>query len=280
VVKKPLGKIVAGGMLRQGTPIIDRVNEWGLYVKREDLSCPKPGPPFSKTRGVYRHVLSRPETVIGVLDTYHSQAGHAVARACQVLGKRCLNFYPDFKYEPGPRAPQHRAAELGAELVSLPAGRSSILWHAARKKTEAVGGYMMPNALKLPESIEETAKEVPRGERFDYVLVPASSATIAAGVLRGFAETVSCRSFVVHLGYDRSEAELLRYVAEASGVDLGTIDVRLVNEGYGYKDTARPGPTPDWPCNPYYDLKAFRWWATVGRTEYPRSARVLFWNVG
>lgn len=269
-------------MLRVGTPIEDYATEWGLFVKREDLSCPPPGPPFSKTRGVYRRVAARPEEVIGVLDTYHSQAGHAVARACSLLGKRCLAFYPEYKKEPGPRPPQRRAEALGAELVPLPAGRSAILFHAARKATEARGGYMMPNALKLAESVTETAKEVTADVlRRARVIVPASSGTIAAGVLRGMRERWDGKSFrptlVLHLGYDRSEDEVRRYVYEAAGVELNSWPLEIVNEGYAYRDEARPGPTPSWPCNPYYDLKAFRWWVRV-RAEYSRPG--LLWNIG
>src|SRR5207249_4321397 len=97
--------------------------------------------------------------LIGVLDTSHSQAGHAVARACQVLGKRCLNFYPKYKADGGGplalRPPQRRSSALGAELRPLPAGRSCILYHAARKETERLGGVIIPNALKLAETVEE-----------------------------------------------------------------------------------------------------------------------------
>src|SRR5262245_18825104 len=103
---------VAGGMILKGTPIEDHRKAYGLYVKQEDLSCPPPGPPFSKTRGVYARVNNRPEKVIGVLDTSHSQAGWAVARACQILGKQCLNFYPEFKHTPGPKPPQEHAKKL------------------------------------------------------------------------------------------------------------------------------------------------------------------------
>jgi hypothetical protein len=145
-------------MLRVNTPVEDHSAAYGLFVKREDLACPPPGPPFSKTRGVYAHVAARPETTIGVLDTFHSQAGHAVARACQILGKRCLNFFPVYTRDRQPdgsvalRSPQKAAAALGAELRQLPAGRSCILYHAAKRAAEAAGGYMMPNALKLDES--------------------------------------------------------------------------------------------------------------------------------
>lgn len=276
-------RIIAGGMLRIGTPVQDYREEWGLLVKREDLACPPPGPPFSKTRGVYEHVRKRPEKLIGVLDTYHSQAGHAVARACQVLGKTCVNFYPEFKYEPGPRPPQIRAASLGAELIGLPAGRSAILWHAAKKATHSREGYMMPNALKLDESVTETCREARstletwKGTPPGVVLLPASSGTIAAGVIRGFIEAEVCPRFILHLGYSRSHGEVLSYVLKKAGVNA---DVNIVDENYSYKDEARKGPTPEWPCNSYYDLKAFRWWDREGREQNSGRGDALLWNVG
>lgn len=276
-----VGRITAGGMLREGTPIEDYRAEYGLWVKREDRSCLPPGPAFSKARGVYARVASRPETIIGALDTYHSQAGHAVARACQVLGKTCLNFYPEFKYEPGPREPQLRAQALGAELIPLKAGRSAILYHAARKETERRGGYMMPNSLKLDESVTETAREVPVGFAFAegnvpaWVLIPASSGTIAAGVIQGFGDVTD---FIVHLGYSRSHDEVRRYIEAASGVKGIGARLVLVDEGYAYKDQAKPGPSPPWPCNAYYDLKAFRWWFREGAEQH--GGDCLLWNIG
>lgn len=264
-------RLIAQGMLRENTPLEDYRDQYGLWVKREDLACPKPGPPFSKTRGVYARVKSRPETLIGVLDTFHSQAGHAVARACQVLGKKCLNCYPVYKADKGLREPQLRSRALGAELVGLPAGRSCILYHAARKETERRGGYTMPNALKLHESVEETAKEVPTRLRATTVLIPASSGTIAAGVIRGLGRGPI---YVIHLGYSRSHEEVRRYLREASGVDAR---IEIVDEGYSYKDVAKPGDTPPWPCNEYYDLKAFRWWVKEGREGFGEA---LMWNIG
>lgn len=283
-------RIIAGGMLRSNTPV-EHYPEYGLYVKREDKSCPPPGPPFSKARGVYAHIAKLPAHVqkVGVLDTAHSQAGHAVARACQVLGKQCWNYFPVYKAERERRDPlrpaQEKASDLGAVLVSMDAGRSCILYHKARRETEEDGGYMMPNALKLPESVEETAKEVPQWP-FANVIIPASSATIAAGVIRGFAAFGTIPRFIVHLGYSRSHSEVHRYLEEASGVALEGLEWVLIDEGYSYKDKARPGPTPPWPCNAYYDLKAFRWWMREGRAKYGagigigRGLSTLFWNVG
>jgi len=270
------GKLIAQGMLRQNTPVEDYRDEYGLWVKREDLSCLPPGPAFSKTRGVYARVASRKESVIGVLDTYHSQAGHAVARACQILGKECVNFYPEYKNEPGQRLPQNEAQALGAQPYGLQAGRSCILFHQARKIVEECGGYMMPNALKLEESVEETAKEIPNLD-VEQVLVPISSGTIAAGVIRGFREQGKYPKFFVHLGYSRSHNQVMSYLKSASGFD--NIDVALIDEGYSYKDKSKPGTIPPWPCNEYYDVKAFRWWLEVWKT-IPKQPSTLFWNIG
>lgn len=268
-------ELIASGMLYQHTPVQDYRRQYRLMVKREDLACPDPGPHFSKTRGVYARVSSRPEVIIGVLDTYHSQAGHAVARACQILGKSCTNYYPEFKNEPGPREPQLRAQALGAKLIGIPAGRSAILYHKAKKLCESAGGYMMPNALKLGESVTETAKEADqlKANEYDYVVLPASSGTIAAGVIKGLGIGPK---YLVHLGYSRSADAVTNYLQHMSGVV--DADIEIVDEGYGYRDKARPGETPPWPCNVYYDLKAFRWW--LGAQQYYPGLSALFWNVG
>lgn len=275
-------------MLRSKTPLEDYRYDCGLFVKREDLSCPPPGPPFSKARGVYAHILKREEKVIGVLDTAHSQAGHAVARACQILGKTCYNFYPVYKHEWKDddakthviREAQGRAKMLGAKLIGLPAGRSCILFHAAKKKTAALKGYMMPNALKLIESVEETAKEVANCLIApDVVIIPVSSGTIAAGVIQGFhrlAPAAVRPKFILHLGYSRSHEEVVSYVKHMSGVP--TAKIQIVDEKYAYKDVASDGPTPKWPCNQYYDLKAYRWY--MENRELFENKKVLFWNIG
>ena len=270
-------------MLVDNTPLEDYLSKHGLMVKREDLCCPPPGPPFSKTRGVFAHVRSRPEEVIGVLDTYHSQAGHAVAQACSLLGKACINYYPNFTHEPGPRLPQNHSMALGAQLQPLPAGRSAILYHQAKRDLARVhDSYMMPNALKLPEMVSETAAEVVRtftqtSYSPDAVLIAISSGTIAAGVIRGFEDVGMRPHFILHMGYSRSREAVMEYIREQSGVSLAPGAFTLVDEGYGYKDVARAGEVPDWPCNAHYDLKAFRWWRREGRERFGQA---LMWNIG
>lgn len=291
-------------MCVEGTPL-EHYPELGLWVKREDLCCP-PGPHFSKTRGVYAHIAKRPEKVIGVLDTYHSQGGWAVAQACRLLGKNCVEFYPVRKATPGWFGEvQERCRDLGAATHALPAGRSAVLYHQAKKMlaayappadatqfnpdTAPVGtypNYMMPNALKLPEMITETVAEVARtfpGQTAvlpGTVIVSASSGTIAAGVLKGLALADWRGTFIVHQGYDRSQEAISGYMAKMmawTSPFIQPIKVRFVNEGYAYGDQAKPGPLPPFPCNEFYDLKAFRWWVREGRERYREA---LLWNIG
>lgn len=284
-------------MLRHNTPVENHLSSLGLLVKREDLSCPPPGPPFSKTRGVYAHIEKRSEKIIGVLDTYHSQGGQAVAAACHLLGKQCVNYYPEYKYEPGYREPQEFSLALGAKLVGLPAGRSAVLYHGAKKhlrENHAEGThYMMPNALKLPEMVEETAKEVMvtlEGAVTDLisrpVLISVSSATIAAGVIRGFAQFYESQGasvktlpqFLLHMGYSRSRDAIQKYISVQHGVKgLRGDAISLIDEGYNYKDKSKNIIDLPFPANHYYDMKAINWWNEQGRE---RHGEALLWLIG
>lgn len=268
--------------------------ELGLWVKREDLCCPA-GPHFSKTRGVYAHVKNRNEKVIGVLDTSHSQGGWAVAQAChQLLDKRCVLFYPETKRmrETGARPPvqQQEALLLGAGLVPLQAGRSAVLYHTAKRRLgEFSGGldcYMMPNALKLPEMITETAAEVRRAPLppVEVVIVSASSGTIAGGVWRGLWEAGWEGTLIVHQGYSRAQEVIRRYMTkmafgEREPLD-GEVKLEFVDEGYAYGDAASGEVLPPFPCNRFYDLKAYQWWVRERRAGRFDGCEALLWNIG
>lgn len=223
---------------------------------------------------------ARPEITIGVLDTFHSKAGWAVSWAGQRLGKRVVNFWPRYKADPReglPREQQRHAQGFGATMVALQAGRSAILYHRARQylKEHHPGAYLMPNALKLSESILETDAEVHRTELPDegIMVVSISSGTIAAGVLRGLA-TLDYQ-VILHMGYSRPEGAVRDFLRKMSGV-IDLSHVRLVDERYNYKDQVDI-PVP-FPCNPHYDAKAWKWLeANIDRLP---KVPVVFWNIG
>lgn len=286
-----------------GTPLMEYDLPGGaVYVKREDLCCPYPGPMFSKIRGVAAHIAKREEPIIGALDTYHSKAGWAVAYVCRRLNKRAVVYWPKYKADAEakslPRRPQREAAAEGATTVALKAGRSSVIYHAARQhlrkydrdwsvdRPGTEGVYMMPNALKLPETITETANEVdrtlphlPEGMADGTLVISVSSGTIASGVLAGFDGLGIWPNVILHQGYSRPEEALLKYMDDMAGGALAEagFTIQVVDEGYRYKDRARQGVTVEFPANPYYDLKAWRW---LARHREELAEPVLFWNIG
>ena len=270
----------------EGTPLpVYGLRGRQITVKREDLSCPFPGPSFSKARGVFEHVANRPESTIGVLDTYHSKGGWAVAWACRELGKTCVDFHPVYKHEPGLRPQQLKCEDFGAILSALPAGRSAVLYHQAKKELAKLSdSYMMPNALKLPESVDQTAAEVVRTFRHrpkfhpDHVVISISSGTIAAGVLKGLYQAKRLPKCIwLHEGYSRSREAVTRYINQMAGGEpiLDWFPHVIIDEGYAYKDECYA--SCPFPSNPHYDLKA---WAWLGSNLDSMNGTVLFWNIG
>lgn len=269
-------------MLVQNTPVqLIAVNNRIIHVKREDLCIA--GPSFSKLRGVAAHLRARPETTIGVLDTFHSKAGWGVSFLCdpnnpESLKKQVVVYYPVYKEDMIIRGNQLAAKKCGATIVGLTAGRSCILYHRAKKDLEKYhNSYMLPNALKCPESVNETAAEVLTmdSKYFDskfHWVVSVSSGTIAAGVLKGLVQRQAKVNLILHCGYSRPEKALLDYVIKMAG-GFGKVLLSVVDEGYNYKDGIN-FHCP-FPCNIYYDRKAWRW-----VTKQPEHINFLFWNVG
>lgn len=267
----------------------------GIHVKREDLSCS--GPSFSKVRGVWRQLeyLTRPNAPIpvnevGVMDSRHSKAGWGVAYLAKYFPRpiKVNIFYPHFKGEPEGqlREYQQRAQELGAEVIPLWGGlMSAVLFNQARRilTDRNPTAYMFPNGLKLPFTVSATSRELqdtlpPGSTGPDCVwVVSASSATIAAGVCLGLqtAPTPTMPEIIIHLGYSRPAHSVEAYLRKF-GVECMS-HITIIDEGYGYADRV-DGPVP-FPCNPYYDRKAWQW-VLSEQNGYLSGKNVYFWNIG
>jgi hypothetical protein len=249
---------------------LHKVGDKTVWVKREDLCCPE-GPQFSKIRGLAKYLNNYPaDSIIGVLDTYHSKAGWGAAYVCKALGHQCYNFYPFYRHDIEMREGQIRACMLGAKLIPLKAGRSAILFHQAKRQLlELTGGrgHMLPNGLQLAESAEATKKEVeqytPDSLFGGTWIVSVSTGTIAKGVAAGLSGRAQ---LVAHMGYSHSQKLLRKRLGE------GTI---IIDEGYSYRDRAEC--TSPFPCNPYYDLKAWNW---LCAHIHDLTPPVVFWNIG
>jgi len=263
------------------TPIeLYKIGGHEVWVKREDLCIQEAK--FSKLRGVYSHLSKVPQKYIGILDSYHSKAGWGVSYICKELGKQAILFYPEYKYEPGYRDSQKNALRLGAELKPLQAGMQAVLFNTAKKQLREIYGsdaYMMPNALKLIESVDETANQVSltTGELFEDTtwVISISSGTIAAGVIKGLLEHKANVKVILHMGYSRSIDAVLKYLMKYVP-NLHEIELIFVDEGYSYKQHV-DGVAP-FPCNKYYDLKAWKW--LEANIESIETEKIMFWNIG
>lgn len=261
----------------------------GIIVKREDLSCPEPGPSFSKIRGI-QEVLNNIKKglvsfeTVGVVDTLHSKAGWGVAYLAKEMGLKCIVFYPHFKREKPKhvRPYQKKCRDLfGAEIYPLPATKSSVLFYQARKilYKNYLSPFMMPNGLKLKESVFNTCKELVNYTPKDYLnpnynwVISASSGTIAAGVLLGLSKLDFRGKVYIHLGFSRLVKTLLNYFnTYISGFSF---KIEIIDEKYEYKDFVKY-PSP-FPCNPFYDLKAWKW---IRENKKGIGDKILFWNIG
>jgi hypothetical protein len=112
-----------------------------------------------------------------------------------------------------------------------------------------------------------------------HVVVSISSGTIAAGVLVGLSRLhlPNLPEVWLHEGYNRPQTAVTAYLHKMA---VGVADwpvIHFVDEGYAYKDTAPKKCVAPFPCNPWYDLKA---WAWLEKHVPELSGPVLFWNIG
>jgi hypothetical protein len=259
------------------------INQIPVYVKREDLCSNSPAAPrFSKIRGLDAYLRKQDRhTIVGVMDTVHSMAGWGAAYVCYKLHMSCVDFYPVLKADTGLRPNQIRAQALGALLYPMKAGMSAVLYNQAKKilKTEhGVNSLMLPNGLKIQETVDATAEEVLLSPnnliKTGTWVVSISSGTIACGVIKGLDKLRYQGKIVLHMGYSRSEDEVKRYIK--SKAECYPFDMDIIDEGYEYKDKVDNSWIP-FLCNEFYDAKAFTW---LSRNIDTLPQPVIFWNIG
>ncbi len=105
-------------MLLQDTPV-EKYD--GYFVKREDLACLPPGPPFAKVRGLWKglqKMKARGVREVGYYETSISMATWGVSYFCRELGMKAVVFY--YKYKDGLKHNQEKQQKIwkkfGAEV--------------------------------------------------------------------------------------------------------------------------------------------------------------------
>lgn len=258
-----------------------------VHVKREDLCCEPPGPPYSKMRGLELFLRKQvPGTPIGVQDAgFHSRSGWGTAFLCSRLKMPCYVVYSVYAHEgtleDHPlREYQQNAKDLGAHLIPVKAGRATVAYHQGKRKMLELTngkGIMLPAGLKVSESVEGTAQEVrdhtPDELRRGTWIISISSGTVASGVLAGLRPHQRDIVFICHFGSQKNEARTRAYMVGMIGYQPNAL--LYIDEGYGYSD-ALEIDCP-FPASPWYERKAWKWLEShINNLAQP----VVFWNIG
>ncbi len=261
-------------ILLRDTPIEEHE---GVFVKREDLCAPPGAPPFSKIRGLVKHLEKlKKQGYKGVayVETSVSMAGWGIAWACCHMGLDCLIFNPVYKKDPSLLRFHRRQWERwGAKLKDIPAGRAKVNYYKARKQVPK-GYKLLPLGLPLPETISETCS-IAESCVGDYksIVICVGSGTIAAGVYQATAPGQTMHGVLCRTGNVGAKTKHVASASLFAAITKGRL--RLMDLGWEY---AKPCEVPaPFPCHPYYDAKAWGWLMS-NKEEIPGP--VLFWNIG
>jgi len=270
------------------------------FVKREDLACTPPGPPFAKVRGLYavmQDLKQQGVRTVGYMDTAISMAGWGIAYFAKELGMDAVIYYPrykdGYKYNQSVFIPKWNT--MGATVVALDKPQMQAINVLRAKKVfrnDYPDGVFLPNGLKLQQAVDSVAVESQLAMQTTHassIVVSVGSGVMAAGVLKGIHGFAGITLYGVTV-HDKSDvyskrkavfklAGLKDYNAYVGLFDKAAIvrddELSIIKGKYDYYVTAS-SPCP-FPCNAYYDLKAFEW--MCANLKY-LSKPVLFWNVG
>lgn len=267
--------------------------KYEYWVKREDLACNKPGPPFAKIRGLELHLRRLKELgveTVGYMDTAISMAGWGISFICQEIGLRAVIYYPSYKsglrYNQAQFMPLWR--RFGATTVPItPPTRLQINIHKAKRqfKNDYPQGVWLEYGLKLMDTVGAIERE---SELTFKEITPRSVVcSVGSGVmLSGIVRCIVNQKINVHHIYgilvnssvnaNKKLEDIYRYADMYNDFfSPFNFSMHLVNGGYRYEDKAKAHAP--FPCNEYYDLKAYEWMIkNIRILEKP----ILFWNIG
>ena len=257
----------------------------GIYVKREDLSTPSPGPSFSKIRGlipVLERLKKEGYKTIGYTETSVSMAGWGVAWACRELGLKAVIFDPQYKVTPD-ILQYHREQwnKFNAIIVPIKAGMAKVNWNISKTLIkEYEKPYLLSLGLPFKETIDGAESEVKLTRAnsmvdFSTIVVNVGSGTVCAGVIKGFCD----KKIIGVMGRTGNVSKKKKKILDKAGFQdgglFGSPDFELIDPGWEY--TERSEVDCPFPCHPWYDPNAWEWLTNnIQNLKTP----VLFWNIG
>ena len=264
----------------------------GIYVKREDLCFQPPAPPFSKCRGIIKHLeLLKLQgiTTVGYVETSISMAGWGIAWACQLLDMQAIIFDPQYKETP-PTLAYHREQWVkfpATKIIPIKAGMAKVNWYICRQLIkEYPNSILLPLGLPFKETIEETCKEVQETLKvskigFKTIVCCVGSGTICAGIWKGLDVLQKANILLIGVMTRTGSVEAKKGVIEKkadmsnNGIFRSMVKLALYDSGYEYTQECKV--EVPFPCHSFYDAKA---WAWILENRMYLKEPIMFWNIG
>lgn len=271
-------------MIAVNTPIELYKNIW---VKREDLACPPPGPPFSKIRGLEAKLLSLQKSginTVGYMDTSVSMASWGVSYFCQQFGMHAVIFYPNYKMGFKDNLEKHIKIwkDFGAEIIPLDKPqRQKINFYRAKNilLKNWPNAFMLEQGFPYQESVEETAKQVkllPKNLFGGSIVISIGSGVICSGVVKGLLNYGEGETIVFGITVSPKDLPSMEKKIRTRSNDIfSSVPLVLIDSKYEYTQIVEM--EIPFSCNLYYDAKAWEW---LIKHEKELKQPIIFWNIG
>jgi len=267
-----------------------------FFVKREDLSCLSPGPPFAKVRGLFpflQKLKKQGIETVSYMDTEISMASWGLAYFAKRLEMKAVIFYPSYKNKELRFNQQYQInkwKEFDPEIIPLESpNRLQINFYRARKilLEKYPNAYMLPQGLPFEETKHEVSRQVSLlDQEYGSIVTVIGSGTMCSGILMGL-EKQNMKSdvhgvFCSPKNFDNMRKKILSkagFSDSEKGFNLlkKSPNFKLFLYNMGYEYTQREQCECPFPCNEFYDKKAFKWMVDNFENLNPP---VLFWNIG
>jgi 1-aminocyclopropane-1-carboxylate deaminase/D-cysteine desulfhydrase-like pyridoxal-dependent ACC family enzyme len=287
--------------LRKNTPIERyEVNGCTLFVKREDCACDEPDAPhFAKVRGLVPHLntLKRDGVhTLGYMDTAISMGGWGLAYFAHKLSMQTVIYYPAYKSGYKYNQSEYIKKWIALNAIIHPIERPNVyrinIANAKRHfATAHPDGHWIQDGLRFDETLEAVSQEAHATIaelQPQTIVVNVGSGVMLAGIMRGIILAKHhCDKIIGVLAHKQlkeihRKRDVLQMADLAEGMHFFTTRLRsvtthfeIVPGSYLYHEPALI--KCPFPCNKYYDLKAFEWlYPRISKFEQP----ILFWNIG
>lgn len=293
-MKKSLKK--TNNTLVKDTPTeIVKVKGIPVYVKREDLACELPGPPFAKVRGLYiklNELKNQGITTVGYMESTLSMATWGISYFAKKLDMKSVVYAP--KYKDGLKHEQKiqmsKWEEFGADVNFLEKlSFQKINYYIAKSLLleDYENSVMLEQGLPFLETIDEVKKQVfllPRKSLGGSLVIVIGSGIMAAGVLKGISTILPDEKSMTIYGIlcapkkvDKKEKEIIKKANANFYIRMLLQNVFFKVIDSGFKFTDKEEIECPFPCNSYYDRKAWKWLNdNIEKLKQP----IIFWNIG